>query len=132
MGTEAGILAGYKFQGMVVEGDGADDEGKMKAGFCCLEKGNMKGCIRVGREEEGTRSRRPELVALEIAPRQAVEKEDAMYLCETQSVLTEVNGWLGKGGKATLSTTTNVDIMREVLCTLRTRITQAAPISWSR
>lgn len=45
-----------------------------------------------------------------------------MYLCDNQSVLTEVNGWLGKVGKATLATAPNADIMREVLCTLRTRI----------
>ena len=38
----------------------------------------------------------------------------------SQSVLTEVNGWLGEGGKATLTTAPNADIMREVLCTLRT------------
>ena len=33
-----------------------------------------------------------------------------------------MNGWLGEGGKATLATASNADIMREVLCTLRTRI----------
>ena len=80
----------------------------------------MKGCILVGREQEGTSSSRPELAALEIALRQ--EKEDVLYLCDNQSVLTEVNGWLGKGGKVTLSTAPNANIMREVLCTLRTRV----------
>ena len=39
------------------------------------------------------------------------------------SVLKEVNGWIGEGGKATLATAPNADIMREVLCSLRTRIT---------
>ena len=33
-----------------------------------------------------------------------------------------MNGWLGEGGKANLATKPNADIMREVLCTLRTRI----------
>ena len=121
MGTEAGMLGEYNFQGMVIGGDGADDEGKMGAGFCCLQKGNVKGCIRVGREQEGTSSSRPELAALEIALRQAREKEDVTY-CDNQSVLTEVNGWRGEGGKATLATAANKDIMREVVCTLRTRI----------
>ena len=36
---------------------------------------------------------------------------------------TEVNAWIGEGGNATLATSPNADIMREVLCTLRTRIT---------
>ena len=107
---------------MVRGGDGVDAEGKMGAGFCCVEKGNGKGCNREGREQEGTRFGRPELAALEIALRQAAEKEDVVYLCDKQSVLTEVNGWLGEGGKDTLSTAPNANIMREVLCTLRTRV----------
>ena len=90
MGTEAGMLGGYNFQGMVIGGDGADDEGKMGGGFCCLQKGNVKGCIRVGREQEGTSSSRPELAALEIALHQATEKEDVVYLCDNQSVLTHL------------------------------------------
>ena len=74
MGTEAGMLAEYDFQGMVLGEDSADDAGKMGAGFCCLQKGNVKGCIRVGREQEGTSSSRPELAALEIALRQIYRK----------------------------------------------------------
>ena len=76
LGTEAGILGGYNFQGMVLGGDGAHEQGKMGAWFCCLQKGNVKGCIRVGREQEGTRSSRPELAALEIALRQATDKDE--------------------------------------------------------
>ena len=44
------------------------------------------------------------------------------YVCDNESVLTEVNGWIGEGGKATLATAPNADIMREVLCSLRMRI----------
>ena len=45
-----------------------------------------------------------------------------VYLCDNQSVWTELNGWLGEGGRTTLAKEPNADIMREVLCTLRTRI----------
>ena len=55
--------------------------------------------------------------------RQVDEAEDILYLCDNESVLTEVNGWIGEGGKATLATAPNADIMREVLCSLRMRIT---------
>ena len=92
MGTEVGMLGGYNFQDKVLGGDEADDEGKMGAGFCCLQKGNVRGCIRVGREQEATSSSRPELAALEITWSQATEMEDVVYLCENQSVLTDVNG----------------------------------------
>ena len=60
--------------------------------------------------------------SIEAALRQADETEDILYLCDNQSGLTEVNGWIGEGGKATLATAPNADIMREVLCTLRMRI----------
>ena len=93
----------------------------MGAGFCSLYQSDIAGCMRVGREKEGTSSNRPEL-ALEAALRQVDETEDILYLCDNESVLTEVNGWIGEGGKVTLATAPNADIMREVLCTLRMRI----------
>ena len=104
-------------------GDGSDDAGRMGAGFCCLQRGEIAGCIRVGREQEGTSSNRPELATLEADLRQVDETKDILYLCDNESVLTEVNGWIGEGGKATLATAPNADIMREVLCSLRMRIT---------
>lgn len=42
----------------------------------------------------------------------ADEKEDILYLCDNQSVLTEVNGCIGEGAKATLATAPNADIVR--------------------
>jgi len=122
MGTEAGMLGVYNFQGVVLGGDGSNDAGRMGAGLCCLHRSDIAGCIRVGREQEGTSSNRPELAALEAALRQVDEAEDILYLCDNESVLTEVNGWIGEGGKATLATAPNADIMREVLCSLRMRI----------
>ena len=50
-----------------------------------------------------------------------LKKKKMQYLCETRSVLTEVNEWIRKGGRATSAITPNADIMREVLCTLRSR-----------
>ena len=123
MGTEAGMLGAYNFQGMVLGGDGSDEAGRMGAGFCGLHRSDIKGCMRVGREREGTRCNWPELAALEAALRQAGETDDILHLCDNQSVLTDVNAWIGEGGKATLATSPNADIMREVLCTLRIRIT---------
>ena len=117
------MLGVYNFQGVVLGGDGSNDAGRMGAGFCCLHRSDMAGCIRVGREQEGTRSNRPELAALEAALRQVDGAEDILYLCDNESVLTEVNGWIGEGGKATSATAPNADIMRKVLCSLRMRIT---------
>ena len=92
MGTEAGMLGVYNFQGVVLGGDGSNNTGRMGAGFCCLHRSDIAGCIRVGREQEGTSSNRPELAALEAALRQVDEAEDILYLCDNESVLKEVNG----------------------------------------
>jgi hypothetical protein len=119
MGTEAGMLGVYNFQGMVLGGDGLHEAGRMGAGFCCLHRSDVAECMRVGRAQEGTSSNRPELAALEAALRQVDKTEDILDLCDNESVLTKVNGWIGEGGKATLATAPNADIMREVLCTLR-------------
>ena len=96
---------------MVLGGDGSSEAGRMGAEFCCLHRSDMAGCIRAGREQEGTSSNRPELAALVAALRQVDETEDILYFCDNESVLTEVNGWIGEGGmiqgKATLATATS-------------------------
>ena len=115
MDTEAGMLGVYNFQGVVLGGDGSNEADRMGAGFRCLHRSDMAGCIREGREQEGTSSNRPELAALEAALRQVDGTEDILYLCDNESVLTEVNGWIGEGGKTTLAKVSNADIMREVL-----------------
>jgi hypothetical protein len=78
MGTEAGMLGVYNFQGVVLGGNGSNEAGR-GAGFCCLHRSDMAGYIRVGREQEGTSSNRPELAALEAALRQVDETEDILY-----------------------------------------------------
>ena len=46
MGTEAGMLGVYNFQGVVLGGDGSNDAGRMGAGFCCLHRSDIAGCLR--------------------------------------------------------------------------------------
>ena len=54
MGTEASMFGGYNFQGMVLGADGSDEAGRMGAGFCSLHRNDIKTCMRVGREQDGT------------------------------------------------------------------------------
>jgi hypothetical protein len=69
MGSEAGMLGCYWFRGVVFAGDGSDHRGRMGAGAFCLGDVEMKQCVGVGREEEGTSSNKPELAALVLALR---------------------------------------------------------------
>ncbi len=60
MGTEVGLLGGYGFQGVTLGVDGSCKDGKMGSGCCKFKEEGASKCARVGREEEGTSSNRPE------------------------------------------------------------------------
>ena len=62
MGTEIGRLGGYGFRGTVTAGDGSNQQGgKMGAGYVNLRKKGKRQERKVGCEEEGSSSNRPEL-----------------------------------------------------------------------
>ena len=63
MCTEIGMLGAYGFQGQVTAGDSSDKQGKMGAGYNNLRRKKKKRHCKVGREEEGSSSNRPELTA---------------------------------------------------------------------
>ena len=70
MGTEIGRLGGYGFRGTVTAGDGSNQKGgKMGAGYVNLRKRKKRQQRKVGREEEGSSSNRPELAAFVLALR---------------------------------------------------------------
>jgi len=102
MGTEIGMLGGYGFQGQVTAGDGSDKQGKMGAGYNNLRRKKKKQQCKVGREEEGSSSNRPELAAFLLALRDTLIEEPLLYLCDNQSLLKAVTSWIGEGGKETL------------------------------
>ena len=85
MGTEIDMLGGYEFQGQVTAGDGSDKQGKMGAGYNNLRKKRKKQQCKVGREEEGSSSNRPELAAFLLALRDTLIEEPLLYLCDNQS-----------------------------------------------
>jgi len=78
----------------------------MGAGYNNLRSKNKKQHFKVGREEEGSSSNRPDLEAFFLALRE----EPLMYLCDNQLLLKAVNRLIGEGGKATVGEP-NVDIL---------------------
>ena len=72
------MLGCYWFRGVVFAGDGSDHRGRMGAGAFCLGDPEMKQCVGVGREEEGTSSNRPELAALVLALRATKTTDDML------------------------------------------------------
>ena len=48
--------------------------------------------------------------------------EDVLVLCDNAAVLCAINKWVGQGGKATLATAPDADILREIVCLLTQRV----------
>jgi ribonuclease HI len=69
-----------------------------------------------GRDEEGTSSNRPELGGVLLALQSAALSEDVLLLCDNEAVLCAIKKWVGQGGKATLATVPDADILREIVC----------------
>ena len=94
----------------------------MGAGFINLRRKKRRGQKKVGREEEGSSSNRPELAALVEALRGTQNDKPMLYLCDYQALLKTVMRWVGEGGKATLTGAPDADILREAIELLRARI----------
>ena len=53
--------------------------------------------------------------ALPLALRATRAEDDLLYLGDNESVRTDVNKWVGEGGKATLANAPNADILAEII-----------------
>jgi ribonuclease HI len=95
--------------------DGLCKDGKMGSGCCRFQGVAADKCTRVGREEEGTSSNRPELGGAVLALETAALSEDVLLLCDNEAVLRVIKRWVGQGGKATLATALDADILPEII-----------------
>ena len=75
----------------------------------------VERCERIGREVEGTSSNRPELGALALALQATEATHDLLYLCDNESVLKTIRGWIGEGTKVSLARAPDADILSEIL-----------------
>jgi len=82
----------------------------MGAGYVNLRKQRERQQGKVGREEEGSSSNRPELAAFVLALRGTPVTKPMLCLCDNQALLKAVKRWVGEGGKATLVGAPDADI----------------------
>jgi len=83
IGTEIGRLGGYCFRGTVTAGDGSDQKGgKRGADYVNLRGKKKRQQKKVGHEEEGSSSNRPELAAFVLALRGTPVTKPMLYLCD--------------------------------------------------
>jgi hypothetical protein len=97
LGTQAGRLGCYNFPGETWAGDGSAHKGVMGAGSVCLKQQSKYSEVRVGREEEGINSLRPELAAIARTLQATPPGVDLLYLCDTKTALQKVSWWIGSG-----------------------------------
>jgi hypothetical protein len=57
-----------------------------------------------------------------LALQSAALSDDALLLCDNAAVLCAIKKWVGQGGKATLATAPDADILQEVVCLLTQRV----------
>jgi hypothetical protein len=66
--------------------------GRWGQGACCkFREEEADKCARVGREEEGMSSNRPELGGIVLALQSTALSEDALLLCDNEAVLKVIN-----------------------------------------
>jgi len=94
-------------------GGSSQKGGIMAAGYVNLRKQRKRQQRKVGREEEGSSSNRPELAAFVLALRSTPVTNPMLYLFDNQALLKAVKRWVGEGGKATLVGAPDADILLE-------------------
>ena len=107
---------------------GAEDGDHVVGGgkLYCITRRRRKACLRVGREEEGASSLRPELAAIERVLQTVDVADDLLILSDCQTELTEIQKWIGEGLRPCMAMTKDADILRSVVERLRQRITAGA------
>jgi ribonuclease HI len=136
LGTESGLLGAFQFDGACTAGDGSCDVRSlsMGAGFCNLNslkwltqelltpdkmhEQRSKQSHKVGREEEGMSSNRPELVALRECLEAHPDNENLLYLTDSEATLQAINKWIGGGAKLNLAKTADADVLKAIIVKL--------------
>jgi hypothetical protein len=67
--------------------DGSCKDGTMGSGCCIFQGEEADKCARVGREEEGKSSNRPEFGEVVVTLQSAALSEEVLLLCENAAVL---------------------------------------------
>jgi hypothetical protein len=129
-GTEAGWMGCYDFPGETWAGDGSAHKGVMGAGSVCFQRPGRNLEVRVGREEEGISSLRPELAVIARTLQAIPLETDLLYVCNSEAALSRVSRWIGSGPRTTLAGDANADIVTSIVERVRGRVLQEHVLSW--
>ena len=82
----------------------------------------VRANVRELAERRKARGQTGQLGGIVLALQSAALSEDALLLCDNKAVLCVIKKWVGPGGKATLATAPDADILREIVCLLTQRV----------
>ena len=99
----------------------------MGAGIWCWHQKIQKWCIKVGRDFEGSSSKRPELAAIASILKCVHIECPCLILCDNESVLGDIQKWTDEGSKISLTGCRDADIMAEIISLLHDRLQANAP-----
>ena len=77
---------------------------------------------KVGREEEGLGSNRPELVALKECLEAHDDHIDLLYLTDSETTLQDIHKWIGGGSRLNLSRSPDEDVLKTIILKLQKRV----------
>ncbi len=136
LGTESGLLGAFHFDGAYTAGDGSCDVRSLSMGVGFSSLNSLKWLTekpltptrlheqrsnqshKVGREEEGMSSNRPELVPLRECLETHPDSENLLYLTDNETTLQSINKWIGGGAKLSLAKTADADVLRDIIVKL--------------
>jgi ribonuclease HI len=84
--------------------------------------GHSRQSHKVGREEEGLSSNRPELVALWQCLEAHQDHENLLYLTDSETTRQAINKWIGGGAKLSLAKTADANILRAIVIKFQKRV----------
>ncbi len=143
-GTESGLLGVFEFQGSCTVGDGScdTDSKSMGTGFCnfsrlgwntqtplppsSLQDQHTLNSRKVGRENEGVSSTRPELVVLTDCLEDHGDDVSLLYLTDSEEILQDIHRWIGCGVKLNLSKSPDADVLKKIVIKLQKRVLTGA------
>jgi hypothetical protein len=87
-----------------------------------LQEQRSRESSKVGREEEGLSSNRPELVTLRECLEAHEDHVDLLYLTDSEASLQAIHQWIGCGAKLNLSKSPDGDILKAIILKLQKRV----------
>jgi ribonuclease HI len=91
-----------------------------------LHEQRTRNSRKVGREDEGVSSTRPEMVALAECLEDHDDDINLLYLTDSEAILQAIHRWIGCGAKINLSKSPDADVLKRIIIKLQKRVLAGA------